>query len=531
MPFTPAEIVLFFEDQAYMALTNRTTTALAAEGIAVPDDLSEYDKEGMGNIYRNLRKPAKVLCIGAAGARGELQEVQAYELSAKSQIRLTIGATIAKFYEDVGRPLDPDNMKWNVLKRFDEQHKALLARKTGDSTYVPPKLTKTFSTYKWLESFVLCLRQKVGVRNCPLEYVVREIDLVAAACPPLEPNEPHLLVHGGSIEGDMIARMSHTHPLFKVDNGAVFELIENSVRGTAIAASIAPFRRVRDGRGAFMAIQAQHAGKDVWDKLHKEAESTLQTYKWSGTANVTLAHHMGKHRQAFITLTECAEHIPVDVPNERARVTYLMESINSVDPTVLAALAAVRQDETGKRLNFEATFAYLVVICPVEAKLAKKGKVTFQAGISGAEGSPAAGLGGDAKKPGFGSTGVALRYHKHKDFMKLPKNQKDELTMWQKANVAKNGPGKRPGQQGNSRATNKYKGMVSALETKQNEVLAVMAEAQQAGIAALMAGTPLVSQVAGANAAQQALSKDVLIERAQVAALKLQGILKAGKKT
>ena len=61
MPFTPAEIVLFFEDQAYMALSNRTTTALAAEGIAVPDDLSEYDKEGMGNIYRNLRKPAKVL--------------------------------------------------------------------------------------------------------------------------------------------------------------------------------------------------------------------------------------------------------------------------------------------------------------------------------------------------------------------------------------------------------------------------------------------------------------------------------------
>ena len=100
-----------------------------------------------------------------------------------------------------------------------------------------------------------------------------------------------------------------------------------------------------------------------------------------------------------------------------------MESINLVDPTVLAALAAVHQDETGKRINFESTFAYLFVICPVEAKLAKKGKVTFQAGISGAEGSPpAAGLGGDAKKPGFGTTGVALRYHKHKDFMKLPKS-------------------------------------------------------------------------------------------------------------
>jgi hypothetical protein len=41
----------------------------------------------------------------------------------------------------------------------------------------------------------------------------------------------------------MIAHMSHAHPLFKVDNGAVFELIKNAVRGTAIAALIVPFQR------------------------------------------------------------------------------------------------------------------------------------------------------------------------------------------------------------------------------------------------------------------------------------------------
>ena len=204
----------------------------------------------------------------------------------------------------------------------------------------------------------------------------------------------------------------------------MFELIETAVRGTAIAASIAPFCRERNGRNAFLAIRAQHAGRDVWDKLVKEAETILQTRKWSGTTNVTLAQHMGKHCQAFIMLTECAEHHPVNVPNEHSRVTHLMESIQSTDPTVLAALAAVRQDENDKRVNFENSFAYLVVVCLVEAKLAKKGKVSFQADISGTS-ATAAGLGGDAKKPGFGTTGVALRYHKHKDFVKLLKDQKD----------------------------------------------------------------------------------------------------------
>jgi hypothetical protein len=136
---------------------------------------------------------------------------------------------------------------------------------------------------------------------------------------------------------------------------------------------------------------------------------------------------MGKHCQAYITLTKCTEHIPVNVPNERSRITYLMELINFIDPTVLAALAAVCQDEQDKRINFESAFVYLVVICPVEAKLAKRGKVTFQAGISGAEASTAPGLGGNAKKPGFGTSGIALRYHKHKDFYETPKGSEGRV--------------------------------------------------------------------------------------------------------
>jgi hypothetical protein len=202
----------------------------------------------MNSIYCNLRKPAKVLCVGAAGIHGELQEIQAYKLSAISQVCLMIRAAASKFYDNIGCALDPDNMMWIVFKHFDEQHNALMARKAGDSTYVPPKLTKNFSTYKWLESFVLCLHHKVGVQNCLLEYLVRDNAVVAAICPPLKPFEPHLAAEqGGSIKGDTITRMSHAHPLFKVDNGAVFELIENAVRGTAISASIAPSKHEHNG--------------------------------------------------------------------------------------------------------------------------------------------------------------------------------------------------------------------------------------------------------------------------------------------
>ncbi len=74
----------------------------------------------------------------------------------------------------------------------------------------------------------------------------------------------------------------------------------------------------------------------------------------------------------------------------------------------------------------------------------------------------------------------------------------------------------------------KFKSMISALETKQNKVLEAMADAHQAGISAILGSTsPFVAQIAGA--AVPTHSKNILLKHAHVAALKLQGILKAGK--
>jgi hypothetical protein len=97
---------------------------------------------------------------------------------------------------------------------------------------------------------------------------------------------------------------------------------------------------------------------------------------------------MGLHCKAYITLTECAKHIPVEVPNNWARVTYLLDSFKTINPSVLAAMAAVRQDDADKRVNFENAFTFLVPSCLVAAKVAKKGRVSFEANVSGTEGKP-----------------------------------------------------------------------------------------------------------------------------------------------
>jgi hypothetical protein len=74
---------------------------------------------------------------------------------------------------------------------------------------------------------VLYLGQKVGVRNAPLAYVVWAVAIMPTIPPPLQAGEPHSEEHG-SIEGDLIACMTHNHALFKVDNGAVYNMIVSS---------------------------------------------------------------------------------------------------------------------------------------------------------------------------------------------------------------------------------------------------------------------------------------------------------------
>ena len=155
-------------------------------------------------------------------------------------------------------------------------------------------------------------------------------------------------------------------------------MIEIAVRGHDVAATIAPFRRTQNGRGALLALKSQHAGKAIYDQLVKEAENVLKNRQWSGTTSITLQQHMGLHRKAFITLSKCAEQIPVDVPNKRARVTYLLDSIMTTDPNVLAATAAVCQDDVDKQVNFESLFTFLAPTCPVTAKATKKGRVSFK---------------------------------------------------------------------------------------------------------------------------------------------------------
>ena len=529
-PFTDALITTWFEDEANMGLSNRTRVALEAEGIEGPSDLVDF--KDLDTIYANLRKPPK---IPGPGRNGELVDQAAFVVSAKSKMRLDTALLAVKYYAETSRPLDSVSMTWATLRNFEIEHSALLERK--DDTEGPvPKLDKNLAVPKWLESMKIHLMSVIGKRGIPLYYVVRPESGVAVAPPPLLPDQAYSEEHG-SVENELIARASHTHALWKNDNRMVFEIIERATRGNpAFSGTITSFRRNKDGRGAYMAFQSQHAGKDVWERSIQAANFFLHNGKWNGVGNIKFITHASKHRSMYIDLCEAAEHVDVECPNERSRVTWLLDSIDCKDADLLAAVAAIKQDEAGKRSIFEDAVTFIIPCCPVEKKKVKRTHFN---------GTVAASNGLNTKlKSGIGKTGVELRFHKHDEFWKLPEDQRQEVqehTAAMKAAGLLNNSTKRKGggAKVSGQANKKKKASVSSAIAQQGKLMAAMASTlsqTQAALSSLSAtGSKSLQAAVGAISIEESPAKPVdetakLMKQANASALKLQDILKKGKR-
>ena len=159
-----------------------------------------------------------------------------------------------------------------------------------------------------------------------------------------------------------MARLSHNPPVYRDDNKAVYDYLEAATHSTIYASSLKPFQRAKDGRGGYFALIQQHAGVDKWEKELKSQETLLKTRVWKGNSNFSLDKFIKQHRAAFISLQQCSEHVPFQLPDEHTRVRYLLDSIQCLDAELQASIAAIRKDADGPgamRNNFESAATFL----------------------------------------------------------------------------------------------------------------------------------------------------------------------------
>jgi hypothetical protein len=259
-------------------------------------------------------------------------------------------------------------------------------------------------------------------------------------------------------------------------------MLEESTRGTSYSASLKPYQRRKDGRAAWFAIVQQYAGVDKWQAELKHQDDLLHTRKWKGQSAFSLEKFISQHRNAYISMSQCAEHLPFQLPNEQTRVTYLLDAIECNDAPLQASMALVRNDvgPNGKMNNFEATASFIVPHDPVAKKRQQTPKRPF-ADVShtdadaGEEADVDAVDGEDEPKvrTGIGRTGVELRFHKKEEYRVLSDEQKAELSAHRDKNE-KDGKGrllskgtKRNGNGNPNRSAKRMKAMIAEAVAKE----------------------------------------------------------------
>jgi hypothetical protein len=226
-----------------------------------------------------------------------------------------------------------------------------------------PKMSRNTSILKYTQSAATSLSSTIGARNAPLSYVIRPDRSSPYPFPPLAAGKPWSEACG-SIQNEMELYLTHNDPVFCDDNHEIFTLLHDSLEGTIYGATITPYKKKKDGRAAWHVLLTQHAGRqDRWDAEVKCDTAFLTSHIWKGNGNIPLAKHCPKRRQAFIDLETSVAHVGQRLPNNRARVTYVMDSIRGCnDPAVQARIANIEGDDliNGKRNNFEAAVTHFL---------------------------------------------------------------------------------------------------------------------------------------------------------------------------
>ena len=457
--------------------TDVAVVRITHEGITTYLSLCDFDAKSLQNLPSVCKE--SIPAVTADPANGITAEiaVNGANIPSISVRRLITAMHAAKYYKSIDRTMDAASMHYtNVLSNFMIEYESYLELKKGDDPKIPRINDKDSDRriIRWAPIFMDTMCNTYGIEG-PLGYVLRDDAAVPAeADDPLDANAYHGA--SGSLLQELIARLPHSGPIYKNNNATVYSKIEEAVRGTSVESTIKSFARTKNGRAAYLALIANHAGDTKYRSIMKKRMNLLQNIKWNGRS-YPLESHVSNHRQAVDDLKECSRHITVSAPDPSQRVEYLIDSIACSDNTLQAVIGLVRANTNNMRSDFELASSTLIEVDSYTKSM--KNPAGRNANLSAIDFSS-----------GRGSTGVDLRWHPKSEFMKLSKDQRNELSTWlktddgqkyKKASFTKgNNNGKRK-QEGNAAGGNWKKKFKKALKSDKGlkTIMSMMAKEEQ----------------------------------------------------
>ena len=167
------------------------------------------------------------------------------------------------------------------MDNFEIQRKSMVEKSKQTKPKIP-KFLKNSTVATWDDSISVYAALVYGARKSTLEYTIRDKTAVTMPNPGLLTGQPHSaeVVY---IQGEQALRLSHTLQVYRDENRSLFAVLEVALRGTTFEAYIKPFKSTGNGRSAYEELISQHAGKDKWIKILRDAKNYVNERKWGGT--------------------------------------------------------------------------------------------------------------------------------------------------------------------------------------------------------------------------------------------------------
>lgn len=183
-------------------------------------------------------------------------------------------------------------------------------------------------TSKWIvfaEAVDTYLNRLRGQGRVPLNYVLRTQEVPIPGT--IYATEQEMIISTAPLAGD----------LYDLDNERVFGIIKQLIlEGPAWAYITAAIDRVKDGRGAWLALRAHYEGESFLNKQKEEAYKVIESLHYKGErATFTFEHFTGLLTKAYNDLQRYGEPVL-----EVKKVRDLLNKIT--DPKLESAKQAVR---------------------------------------------------------------------------------------------------------------------------------------------------------------------------------------------
>ena len=65
-----------------------------------------------------------------------------------------------------------------------------------------------------------------------------------------------------------------------------------------------------------MALMNQYVVDDKWEAEIKKQDNLLHTCIWKGQSSFLLESFVAQHRNTYVSMQQCAEHVEYQLPNE-----------------------------------------------------------------------------------------------------------------------------------------------------------------------------------------------------------------------